>query len=106
MPRGILLTLLAVAGATDLYMAIEYTTNGVVHLDIMNMTFHTTQLHVTLLGCDDGYYDYYKLFPPQPSWKTEITPYLCLECACVDFEAGRAEDFFDAQSPLTGSPQG
>jgi hypothetical protein len=91
----ILALLLAMGvGATDLNMAIEYTTDGVVYLDIMNMTFHTTYIHVTLLGCDDGYYDYYALFPPAKSWKTEVTPYHCLECACARFEPARAEDFF------------
>lgn len=73
---------------------IEYTTNGQVKLNILNITFHTTELHVTLLGCDYGYYDYYLLFPPLPSWKTEVTPFNCRECRCETFESERTESFY------------
>ena len=73
---------------------VEYTTNGEVKLNILNITYHTTELHVTLLGCDYAYYDYYLLFPPLPSWKTEVTPFHCLECQCDKFEAERLESFY------------
>jgi hypothetical protein len=73
---------------------IEYTTNGEVKLNIMNITFRTTELHVMLLGCDYAYYDYYLLVPPTPSWKTEVTPFNCRECACSDFETERIENFY------------
>jgi hypothetical protein len=91
------LLLLHTAWANDTAdIVIEYTTNGEVKLNIMNITFHTTELHVTLLGCDYGYYDYYRLVPPTPSWKIDVTPFHCLECQCSDFEQERVEHFYSS----------
>ena len=89
---SLLLLLLQTAWAVDI--VVEYATNGDVKLNLLNITFHTTELHVTLLGCDYGYYDQYLLIPPTPSWKTEVTPFHCLECQCSNFEAERAERFY------------
>jgi hypothetical protein len=89
-----ILWLCIVWGVQTVDFAVEYTTNGEVKLSILNITYHTTELHVTLLGCDFGYYDYYLLFPPLPSWKTEVTPFNCLECQCVEFESERSETFY------------
>jgi len=72
---------------------IQYTTDGEVKLNIMNVTFVTTELHVVLLGCDFGYFDNYLLFPPTPTWQTQITPFKCLECNCEAFESLRTESF-------------
>jgi hypothetical protein len=89
-----LLLLLPTAQSTDTAeIIVEYTTNGDVKLNIMNITFHTTELHVILLGCDYAYYDYYFLVPPAPSWKTETTPFHCLECQCSNFDTERFEPF-------------
>jgi hypothetical protein len=93
---GVILLLHIAWGGDTADIVVEYTTNGEVKLNIMNITFHTTELHVTLLGCDRGYYDYYRLVPPTPSWKTEVTPFHCLECRCSDFENERAEHFYSA----------
>ena len=93
--RWLLLLLLAAAHAS-VDMSIQYTTNGEAKLSIMNITFQTVSLHVKLLGCDYGYYDLYVLFPPTPSWQTEVTPFNCVECECEDFEHERAEQFVSA----------
>ena len=78
--------------AMDVNMVIEYTTDGPVLLDMFNITFQTVELHVTLLGCDYGYYDQYLLTPPTvPSVQTEITPFNCLECVCTRFDSVRDE---------------
>ena len=72
----------------------EYTTNGEVKLNIMNLTFHTTELDVTLLGCDYGFYDIYAIAPPKAqTWKTQVTPFHCLECKCETFDQIRSETF-------------
>lgn len=72
---------------------IQYTTDGDVRLSVLNISFVTTELHVVLLGCDVGYFDNYLLFPPAPSWKTEVTPFDCRECRCDVFEQPRSEAF-------------
>lgn len=74
-------------------MTVQYTTNGDVKLNILNISFHTVQLHVKLLGCDYGYYDTYLLSPPTPSWRTQVTPFHCVECECEVFENERTEQF-------------
>jgi hypothetical protein len=91
---GLLFLLHTAQGTDTAEIIIEYTTNGEVKLSIMNITFHTTELHVTLLGCDYAYYDHYVLVPPTPSWKTEMTPFHCLECQCSDFDTERVEAFY------------
>jgi hypothetical protein len=72
---------------------VQYSTDGVVKLNIMNVTFVTKELRVVLLGCDLGYFDNYLLFPPTPSWQTQVTPFSCLECNCEVFESLRTESF-------------
>jgi len=77
-------------------VSIQYTTDGEVTLSVMNITFVTTELHVVLLGCDVGNYDHHALYPPEASWKTEVTPFDCRECVCEDngtAESIRAEPF-------------
>jgi hypothetical protein len=67
----------------DLFMVVQYDTTGKVILNPANITIRTLELHVTLLGCDYGYYDYYLLFPPiNKTKKIETTPFECLECTC------------------------
>ena len=75
---------------------IQYTTDGEVRISVLNITFVTTELRVVLLGCDVGYFDNYLLFPPTPSWKTEVTPFDCRECRCSAFEQLRSETFVPA----------
>ena len=77
---------------------VQYSTDGTVKLNIMNVTYITTELHVVLLGCDFGYFDNYLLFPPKPSWQTQITPFNCLECKCDSFESVRTESFVAVNS--------
>ncbi len=78
----------------NLYMIMEYNTDGTVLYNSVNITMHTMSMNVTLLGCDYGYYDYYLINPPAaPSAKTQITPFDCRACVCTDFERTRAEDF-------------
>lgn len=79
MRLALLLMVALAAAATDYRLAIEYTTDGEVRLDILNITFRTVDLHVTLLGCDYGYYG-------APGGR-------CLECDCQDFERPRTEPF-------------
>jgi hypothetical protein len=77
-----------------IHMSIQYTTDGDVTFNMMNITFETVQLQVTLLGCDYGYYDEYLIIPPKSlSWKTSVTPFHCLECVCENFEFDRVEPF-------------
>ncbi len=64
-------------------MVVEYTTTGDVKLNILNITFHTIQLQVELLGCDYGYYD-----------DKRILAHLhCVPCECSNFEFERSENF-------------
>jgi hypothetical protein len=77
----------------EVQLSCQYSTDGVVKLNIMNVTFVTKELRVVLLGCDLGYFDNYLLFPPTPSWQTQVTPFSCLECNCEVFESLRTESF-------------
>ena len=96
--RGVAMLLLILGTLIDasppiipIQMSIQYTTDGEVTLNIMNIPFQTVQLHVTLLGCDYGYYDEYLITPPRlPS---SITPFHCVECTCENFEFDRVEPF-------------
>ena len=72
------------------HMSIQYTTDGDVTFNIMNITFHTVQLEVTLLGCDYGFYDHYLIAPPKAAVQP---PFDCVECVCEDFEFDRVEPF-------------
>jgi hypothetical protein len=78
-----LVLLLAVPCACDLYMIVEYDTNGTARPVGINFTLHTVELHVTLLGCDHGYY------------AETVQPLVCKECACTDFTEGRVEAFVE-----------
>jgi hypothetical protein len=64
-------------------MVVEYTTTGDVKLNILNITFHTIQLQVELLGCDYGYYDD----------KRVLAHLHCVPCECSNFEFERSENF-------------
>ena len=78
----------------NLYMIMEYNTDGTVLFNNVNITMHTVSMNVTLLGCDNGYYDYYLISPPKnPSVITQITPFDCRPCVCTDFQRIRVEDF-------------
>ena len=87
-------TVAAAPSVIPLQMSVQYTTDGDVVLNIMNITYNTVHLDVTLLGCDYGYYDQYLITPPvSASWKTSVTPFHCIECVCENFEFDRAEPF-------------
>jgi hypothetical protein len=91
----LLFCLQAVGGSSPTVdIVVEYTTNGEVKLILLNISCRTAELHVFLLGCDYAYYDYYLISPPKPSWKTEVTPFNCIECRCEDFEFERTETFY------------
>lgn len=79
----ILLILLAVPCACDLFMVVEYDTDGNARSVGVNLTLHTVELHVILLGCDHGYY------------AETVQPLVCKECVCVDFADGRVEAFVE-----------
>ncbi len=68
----------------DLLMVVEYDTNGTARPVSFNFTLRTVELHVTLLGCDTGYY----AEALQPSL-------VCKECVCTDFREGRSEAFVE-----------
>lgn len=77
-----LLTIMNTA-ESNLFMVVQYDTNGQVILNQANVSIKTLEIHVTLLGCDYGYYDYYLLYPPKVKTpQMEITPFECLECVC------------------------
>jgi hypothetical protein len=65
----------------DLFMIVEYDTNGTARPTSIDIAFHTVEMEVTLLGCDHGYYAY-----------TEH-PLECRECVCDEFVDGRRELF-------------
>ena len=76
--------LLVAAAAGDLLMMIEYDTNGTARPVSLNISLRTIELHVTLLGCDHGYY------------AEAVQPALvCKECVCTEFREGRNEAFVE-----------
>ena len=76
------ISLLAVISCqADLYMIVEYDTNGTARPLGINFTLRTVELHVTLLGCDHGYY------------AESQQPLVCKECVCTEFVEGRVEAF-------------
>jgi hypothetical protein len=79
----IVLFLFAVPCASDMYMVVEYDTDGNARPVGVNFTLHTVELYVTLLGCDHGYY------------AESVHPLVCKECVCVDFAEGRVEAFVE-----------
>ena len=53
----LLLLLLSLANA-DVFMVVQYDSEGLLPIpSVLNITFRTVELIVTLLGCDDGYYE-------------------------------------------------
>lgn len=71
--------LLVAAAAAEVTMVVQYSTENNVTLSIMNITFRTVDLQVTVLGCDYGYY---------------ASGPACLECACdAALDSERAEAF-------------
>ena len=84
-------TTAAEAGGGGIFMIIEYDTNGTARPVSLNFTLRTVELHVTVLGCDHGYYA-----------DEEKRPALvCRECLCNDddndalFLEGRSEAFVE-----------
>ncbi len=71
-------------------MIVEYDTNGTARPVWLNFTLRTVELHVTLLGCDHGYYAEERALPS--------SPLVCKECVCDDallFREGRSEAFVE-----------
>lgn len=68
-------------------MIVEYDTNGTARPLWLNYTLRTVELHVTLLGCDHGYY----AEAMQPSL-------VCKECVCTEFTEGRNEAFVQQEA--------
>jgi hypothetical protein len=83
-----LLAALMVAGFVrgEIFMVVEYDTNGTARPMSLNINLKTVELHVTVLGCDTGYYA-----------ETNHQPSLvCKECVCSEFAEGRSEAFVEA----------
>jgi hypothetical protein len=76
-----LLVLFFAVCAGEIYMIVEYDTNGTARSTIGDMKLHTVELQVTILGCDFGYY------------AQTLQPLECLECVCTEFVEGRSEEF-------------
>lgn len=54
----LLLLLLPFLAAADVFMVVQYDSEGLLPTaNVLNLTFTTVDLLVTLLGCDDGYYE-------------------------------------------------
>lgn len=68
----------------DLLMIVEYDTNGTARPVSLNISLRTVELHVTVLGCDHGYF--------AEALKPTL---LCTECVCTDFREGRNEAFIE-----------
>jgi hypothetical protein len=79
-PVGLLVLFLAVC-AGEIYMIVEYDTNCTARSTLGDFKLHTVELHVTILGCDFGYY------------AQTLQPLECLECVCTKFVEGRSEEF-------------
>ena len=67
---------------SQLYMIVEYNTNGTVKKNAFNITMQTVNLHIKILGCDEGYYE---------GWNG--TSLVCSECICEYFDDTRFESF-------------
>ena len=80
-PQWLLILLIAAPCTGELYMIIEYDTNGTARPTSFDFAFHTVDLQVTLLGCDNGYY------------VGNVQPLECRECVCSEFVDGRHEAF-------------
>ena len=56
--RALLLLLLLLLANADVFMVVQYDSDGLLPTaSVLNVTFRTVDLIVTLLGCDDGYYE-------------------------------------------------
>ena len=99
----LLLALVPAARPDTLYMIMEYSTDGSVLLHQANITLRTLAINVTLLGCDDGYYDHYLLRPPTARITTN-NPFDCRACTCTDFSSERVEDFFISEEASFQQP--
>ena len=68
---------------SELFMTLEYDTNGTARPTGTSFDFslRTVEMHVTVLGCDHGYYAY------------TMQPLECRECVCDEFTDGRHEPF-------------
>ena len=73
---------------SQLYMIVEYNTNGTVKKYAFNVTMQTVNLQIKILGCDEGYYE---------GWNG--TSLVCTECICEYFDDTRLESFA-ALSPV------
>jgi hypothetical protein len=78
-----LLALFPVLIWAELYMVVEYNTNGTVKRNIFNITMQTVNLNIKILGCDEGYYE---------GWNG--TNLACTECICEEFDDTRSDQFF------------
>ena len=75
-----ILLLVPSSSKSELYMMVEYDTNGTARPVGINFTLiRTVELHVTVIGCDHGYY------------AESHQPLVCRECVCSDFSEGRVE---------------
>lgn len=66
----------------EVYMVVEYNTNGTVRRNVFNISMQTVDLHIKILGCDEGYYE---------GWNG--TTIVCSECICENFDDTRSEQF-------------
>ena len=83
--RLALLLLVAAFVSSEIFMVVEYDTNGTARPILLNITLRTVELHVTVLGCDIGYYA-----------ETNQPSLVCKECVCSEFAEGRSEAFVEA----------
>jgi hypothetical protein len=82
MRYAILLLLLLTMAVADIFMVVEYESTHDRPKNFFNITFKTVELKVTLLGCDDGYYE-----------AVNTPKLICSECICNTFNNGRSEQF-------------
>lgn len=90
-----------IAEATIMYtehMAVQYTTDGFVNLELLNFTtWYTTEIHIQVVGCDYGYYNIWLIYPPaEKTVEYELNPFHCVECQCENFDSVRMETFISA----------
>ena len=80
----VLIAASAVLCTSEVYMVVEYDTNGTLTQQIsLDVAFHTVELIATVIGCDTGYY-------ADTSSEQTIR---CNECICTAFPEGRDEAF-------------
>jgi hypothetical protein len=84
--RALLLLLLLSFASADVFMVVQYDSEGLLPIaSVFNVTFRTVELIVTLLGCDDGYYE-------GAAASGHLTCTAC-DCAAPAPAAWRAEPF-------------